>query len=155
MIGLNEILFGALVLVIALLLVRLLTRRLREDAKFLMGTGRGTSRAYAVSPEDDTLVGEVRSMLAEGDRLEAIQHIRRKTGLSLDAARKRVEEIERETAAAPAELTITQLIRLARELTPEARRLIKAGRKTEAAALLRRKTGMDEKTARKIVDRIG
>lgn len=155
MIGLNEILFGALVLVIALLLLRMFTRRLREDAKIMMGAGWGTSRARTVSPEDETLAEEVRNMLAEGDRLEAIQHMRRKTGLSLEAARKRVEEIEHGTAAAPAELTITQLIRLARELTPEARRLIKAGRKTEAVALLRRKTGMDENTARKIVDRIG
>lgn len=155
MIGINEILFGALVLVIALLLLRIFTRRMREDARIMMGASRSAPRPRAVAPRDEALAEEVRGMLAEGDKLEAIEHVRRRTGLPLEAAKQRVEEIERESAAAPAELTLTQLIRLARELTPEARRLIKAGRKTEAVALLRRKTGMDESTARKIVDRIG
>lgn len=124
---LAELFIAALIVVFLIVLVRLLTRRSREDAKIML-------RAERYSPR--------RSPAAAG-----------RAGLS--AAIRRMIEPESDAAGAPPGPPLTRMIRLARELTPGVRRLVKEGRKPEAVKLVRERTGMDEETAQQIVDRLG
>lgn len=153
--SIGDIFGAAVILLLIIALARILTRRFREDARVLLGRHKYSSRTRLVPGTDETLAAEVRGMLAEGEKREAVKHVREMTGLSPEAARERVDAIDSESPAAAPELSLTQLISLARELTPEVRRLVKAGRKTDAVTLIRRRTGMEESTAKKIVGRMG
>jgi hypothetical protein len=151
--SINDIFAAALVFILVLLLARILTRRFREDAKVLLGAKRVLSRPRTVQGRGEMRGAKGRHAPAEGGKRDGVRRARERAHPAREAAEGTGGDIQR-TEPPPA-LSLTQLMGLIRELTPQVRRLVKAGHKTEAVTLIRKRTGMDDDTAKAIVDRFG
>jgi ribosomal protein L7/L12 len=164
---LTYIIIAAVIIILPFALSRLFSGSTR-DAKTVLGASTPAPRITPVSAGGDVLSEEVKALLAHGRKIEAIKVVRERTGFPLEAAKDMVEMIgktgtaqevaqtlERATSTAPVERTITDMLRLARELTPEVQRLIKENRKVDAIKLIHDRTGMGLKEAKTIVDRLG
>ena len=95
---------------------------------------------------NDDLQAELNALLAEGQKIKAIQRYREATGADLAAAKEAVETLER--GASPADKPL--------DAGPAAEivALLEAGRKLEAVKLYRERTGVDLKQARDAVEAI-
>ena len=113
----------------------------------------------AAPADSGDFTGQIRSLLAQGKKIEAIRLARDKTGFPLDAAKDMVETIEKAGGAAaspaPAAVDPLALIRDAKDLSNEVYRLVKLGNKIDAIKLVREKTGLGLKEAKDLVDRVG
>lgn len=160
------IIIAAVIIVLPFVLSRLFSGSNR-DAKTVLGASTPAPRKTPAPASADVLSEEVKALLAHGRKVEAIKVVRERTGFPLEAAKDMVEMIgkaglvqevaetpERSAGMPPVERTITDMLRLARELTPEVQRLIREGRKREAIRLVHDRTGMGLKQAKIIVDRL-
>jgi ribosomal protein L7/L12 len=151
----NIIIIAVLVIILPLLLIHVLSRRYREDAKILLGARSLTSKTTATSVDRDMLSEEVKELLANGRKIDAIKLVREKTRFSLGAAKEMVETMERVASPAAHERTMAETLQIARELAPEVRRLVKQGQRLEAVKLIRKRTGMGLREAKEMVDKLG
>jgi ribosomal protein L7/L12 len=160
---LTYILIAAAILVLPFLLTKLLSGR-SDDAKVLgaytPSEKRVPGRAAAPSADSGMLTDQIKALLAQGNKIEAIKLARAKTGFPLEAAKDMVETIEKSggtatPAAAPQAVNPMELIRNASGLSREVLQLVKEGRKIDAIQLIRAKTGLGLKEAKEIVDRLG
>ncbi|OGA20694.1 MAG: hypothetical protein A3I02_13945 [Betaproteobacteria bacterium RIFCSPLOWO2_02_FULL_67_26] len=141
---LTYLLIAAAIIILPFILTKLFSSRSR-DTDGVMGAGA-----------PDSLSGEIRGLLAQGKKIEAIKLVREKTGSPLAEAKETVESIEEGRSPARDGLTdVASLLRMAKELGPEIGPLIAQGRKVEAIKLIRERTGMGLKEAKDIVDRLG
>ena len=179
---LTYIIVAAVIIVLPFVLSRLFSGSTR-DTKTVLGASRAAPKKQPASLGNNTLTkavreqrtsdgnhmltDEIKGLLAEGKKVEAIQLARAKTGFPLEAAKDMVEMIEKAGMATPQavsqgapktpseKMSITSFIKLAREVAPEVQRLAKAGQKVEAIKLIRDHTGMGLKEAKDIVDKLG
>lgn len=151
----NNIIIAALLIILPLLLIHVLTRRYREDAKILLGARSLTSKTTVTSVELDALSEEVKDLLAKGRKIDAIKLVREKTRFSLEAAKEMVETIEKGASPAAHERTMAEALQTAHELTPEVQRLVKKGQRLEAVKLIRERTGIGLREAKELVDKLG
>jgi ribosomal protein L7/L12 len=96
---------------------------------------------------DDNLDDELRALLAEGRKIEAIKRYREATGADLAAAKEAVEALERgemATAKGPVDSS----------LEAEIVSLLEGGKKIEAVKIYRERTGMGLKEAKDAVEAI-
>jgi len=100
-----------------------------------------------MSTDDTSLDAELRALLAEGRKIEAIKRYREATGEGLAAAKDAVEALEQNeppAAAEPADAALeTQIVSL-----------LEAGRKIEAIKVYRERTGAGLKEAKDAVESI-
>jgi ribosomal protein L7/L12 len=96
---------------------------------------------------DDNLNAELRSLLAEGRKIEAIQHYRESTGAPLAEAKEAVEALERGEPP-PAGRSIDSSLEM------EIVSLLEGAKKIEAVKLYRQRTGTGLKEAKDAVEAI-
>jgi len=100
-----------------------------------------------MTDDEFDLEAEIRSLLADGRKIEAVKLYREQTGAGLAEAKEAVEALERDEARGaegPADS----------DLEPEIVSLLEQGRKIEAVKLYREKTGVDLKEAKDAVEAI-
>ena len=161
---LTYILIAAAILVLPFVLTKLLSGK-SDDAKVLgaytPSEKRVVGRAAASPADSGMLTDQIKALLAQGNKIEAIKLARAKTGFPLEAAKDMVETIARAggapaaPASAPQSINPMELIRNASGLSREVLQLVKEGKKIDAIQLIRAKTGLGLKEAKEIVDRIG
>lgn len=94
-----------------------------------------------------------RALLEQARKFAAIRLLQERQGLSLIAAKKRVEAMGIEPDAAPAETDILALLEFTRTFAPEVTRLVETGQKAAAIRLISEHTGLSLDEARDVVDR--
>jgi len=100
-----------------------------------------------MSTGDNELEAELRALLAEGRKIEAIKRYREETGAGLAAAKEAVEAVERGEPMAP---TQPEDLTLETDVVS----LLEQGRKIDAIKLYRERTGTGLKEAKDAVDAI-
>lgn len=149
------IIIAGVIIILPLILTRLFSGGSRRDTDAVLGAPTATRKEAQQTGGKETLAAEVKDLLDQGRKIEAIKSAREKTGPPLAAAKDLVETIEISAKPATVEPAILEMIRVASELPPAVQRLVKEGRKTEAIKLIRARTGMDLKEAKEIVDKLG
>jgi len=151
------LLLAVAIIVLPFALTKLLSGRSR-DADTVLGAQSPAPRA-AAAPEaaNDalTLEAEVKALIAQGKKIEAIKLMRETNGLSLEAAKDSVEAIEQHGRPTLGEMGMMSTIRLARALSEEVQQLVARGEKIEAIKRIREQTGLGLKEAKELVDRLG
>lgn len=152
---LTYLLLAAAIIILPLVLTKLFSSRSR-DTERVMGADVRAPKQAAAPGAPESLSAEVKKLLAQGRKIDAIKLARETTGFPLEAAKDMVELIEKGGNPAPDGLTsVSSALRLSKELSPEVGRLLAQGRKIEAIKLIRERTGMGLKEAKDIVDRLG
>ncbi|MFO0892562.1 MAG: ribosomal protein L7/L12 [Isosphaeraceae bacterium] len=100
-----------------------------------------------ISPQLDA---ELRMILSEGQKIQAIKHLRESTGAGLKEAKDAVERLEQGLPPAAPDAAAQD-----RPLQDELAALLRAGRKIEAIKLYRARTGAGLKEAKDAVERMG
>jgi ribosomal protein L7/L12 len=164
---LTYLLIAAALLVLPFVLTKLLSGK-SGDTTIVLGTYTPAQKPApkptpaAAAPADyGLLTGQIKALLARGNKLEAIKLARSRTGFPLEAAKDMVETIEKAGGAAAAQAHAPEtvdpiaLIRNAKDLSHDVLQLVKQGKKIDAIQLIRGRTGLGLKEAKEIVDRLG
>jgi len=148
------ILIAAALIVLPFVLTKLLSGKAGDSAK-VMGTYTAAKQPVVARDDSETLGGEVKALLAQGKKIEAIKLARGKTGLSLEAAKDMVETLEKASASDPVGFSFKTTLIQARDLNDHVQHLVAQGEKIEAIRLICEKTGLGLKEAKDLVDRMG
>ena len=152
---LTYLLIAAVIIILPIVLSKLFSSRPRDTDR-VMGADMPAPKPAAAADAPESLSAEVKKLLAQGKKIEAIKLAREKTGFLLEAAKDMVDTIEKGGSPARDGLTdVSSMLRMAKELSPVVGPLIAQGRKVEAIKLIRERTGMGLKEAKDIVDRLG
>jgi ribosomal protein L7/L12 len=100
-----------------------------------------------MAADDANLDAELRALLAEGQKLEAIRRYREATGAELAAAKEAVEALEREQRQVTSESVDS-------DLEAEIVGLLQGLKKIDAVKLYRERTGLGLKEAKDAVEAI-
>lgn len=100
-----------------------------------------------MATDDTNIDAELRALLAEGRKIEAIKRYREATGVGLAAAKEAVEALERGEAL-PTPNAVDSV------LETEIVSLLERGEKIEAIKIYRKETGADLKEAKDAVEAI-
>lgn len=100
-----------------------------------------------MAADDANLEAELRALLAEGQKLEAIRRYREATGAELAAAKEAVEALEREQRHVTSESVDS-------DLEAEIVGLLQGLKKMDAVKLYRERTGLGLKEAKDAVEAI-
>jgi ribosomal protein L7/L12 len=151
---LTYVLIAAAIIILPIVLARLFSSRSRETDK-VMGADRSAPMAAAQAAVPASLSAEVKQLLAQGKKMEAIKLVRERTGAQLAEAKETVESMEEgRSPGRDGPMDVSAMLRMAKELSPEVGRLLGQGRKVDAIKLIRERTGMGLKEAKDIVDRL-
>ena len=164
------LIIAAIIIALPFVLSRLFSGTAR-DTKTVLGASSATPQKKPPPADKGMLTEQIKNLLDQGKKIEAIKLAREKTGFPLEAAKDMVEMIEKAgSAPAPAavkaspqgaaptppqKLSVVSVLKLVREIGPEVRGLAKAGKKIEAIQLIRDRTGLGLKEAKEIVDKLG
>ena len=153
------LLIAAAIIVLPFVLSKLFSGKSRDTDKVL-GTHvpkARTATATTAEAANDALPleAQVKALIAQGRKIEAIKLMRESRGLSLETARDSVEAIEKHGRPTLGELGMMSTVRLAQELGNEVHHMVAQGQKIEAIRLVRDRTGLGLKEAKDIVDRLG
>jgi ribosomal protein L7/L12 len=99
----------------------------------------------------ESLSLQVRSLLAQGRKIEAIKQLRLETGLGLREAK---DMIERNESSLFSYESSDQPVRTPPDLSSQVKELLNQGKKIEAIKLYRAETGLGLKEAKDAVDHI-
>ncbi len=116
-----------------------------------MRSGRGGKDAIAVSLPDDLQV-EIRGLVVQNRKIEAIKRVRKYTGWGLKQARDYVESL---SAKSSFDAAISPFRNITTDLEDELKRLVLQNRKIEAIRLLRERSGLGLKESKDYIDRLG
>lgn len=138
-----------LIFIIGALVAMFLLNRRGDMPTRIDGTQQPASgRAAFVNIADDP---EVHRLLAEGNKIAAIKHVREQTSLGLKEAKDYVDGLaSRDGAARPA--TAGPLGHATPEVEQMARSLLTEGKKIQAVKYVREQTGWGLKEAKEFVD---
>jgi ribosomal protein L7/L12 len=157
------LLLAVLIVALPFLLTKLLSGKSR-DADRVLGASVPSARsavkpasAPAMEAANDAapIEAQVKALIAQGKKIEAIKLMRESNGLSLEAAKDSVEAIEQHGRSTLGEMGMMSTIRLAQQLSKEVHELVASGQKVEAIRLVRDQTGLGLKEAKELVDRLG
>ena len=151
---LTYILIAAAIIILPLVLTKLLSGKSGDTTK-VMGAYTPEQKPAGAPHDTGMLTGEVKALLAQGKKIEAIKLAREKTGFPLEAAKDLVETIEKGGVSAHASFSFTTTIRQAKELNDQVQHLVAQGNKIDAIKLIRERTGLGLKEAKDLVDRLG
>ena len=98
---------------------------------------------------------QVKGLIEQGKKIEAIRLVRVTSSLSLEAAKDSVDAIEQHGRPTLGEMGMMSTIRLTQELGKQVRQLVARGEKIEAIRLVRDQTGLDLREAKELVERLG
>jgi ribosomal protein L7/L12 len=101
------------------------------------------------------LEAQVKALIAQGKKLDAIRLVRESNGLSLADAKDAVEAIGQHGRPTLGEMGMMSTVRLAQALSEEVQQLVARGEKIEAIKRIREQTGLGLKEAKELVDRLG
>ena len=157
------LLLAAIIIALPFVLTKLLSGKSRDAAKVLGAYTPSTRSAVkpAAAPAAEAandampIEAQVKALIAQGRKIEAIKLIREANGLSLEAARDSVEAIEQHGRPTLGEMGMMSTIRLAQQLSKEVHELVASGQKVEAIKLVRDQTGLGLKESKELVDRLG
>jgi ribosomal protein L7/L12 len=152
------LLLAVLIIALPFVLTKLLSGKSRDTDKVLgthVPAARPAARTAEAANDAMTLETEVKALIAQGRKIEAIKLMREANGLSLEAARDSVEAIEQHGRPTLGEMGMMSTIRLAQQLSKEVHELVASGQKVEAIRLVRDQTGLGLKEAKELVDRLG
>lgn len=143
------IVIAAVILVLAII-IWIASRRRRESA---LDTLRAKSRAAHEPALASDTFSQVRELMAQDEKIEAIKMLREKTGMGLAEAKAAVERLDEggnldnplPASPAPAQLPV--------ELAATVRGLLQNGDKIGAIKLVRVHMKLDLKDAKDLVDR--
>lgn len=117
--------------------------------------GAMTNTAPAYMPTRADLEGEVRVMLAAGNKIEAVRLVRERTSMGLKEAKDLVDAIEGGIPSSIASLAFGSSQSGANtDIDSEARRLVAERKKIEAVKLVRERMGLGLKEAKDYVERL-
>lgn len=148
------LLIAAAIIILPIVLTKLLSGKSGDTAK-VMGAYTPAEKPAPAPDVPGTLTSQVKELLAQGRKIEAIKLTRETSGISLQAAKDSVEAIEQHGRPTLGEMGMMSTIRLAQELGNEVHHLVAQGQKVEAIKLVRDRTGLGLKEAKDIVDRLG
>ena len=153
------LLIAAAIIVLPIVLTKLFSGKSRDTDKVLGAYVPPARTATATTAEaaNDALPleAQVKALIVQGKKIEAIKLMREGNGLSLEAARDSVEAIEQHGRPTLGEMGMMSTIRLAQQLSKEVHELVASGQKVEAIRLVRDQTGVGLKEAKELVDRLG
>ena len=151
---LTYLLIAAAIIILPIVLTKLFSGKSRDTDKVL---GAYTPPAKPEAHVADTVPIEVqvKQLIAQGRKIEAIKLVRETNGISLEAAKDSVEAIEKHGRPTLGEMGMMSTVRLAQELGNEVHHLVAQGEKIEAIKRVRERTGLGLKEAKDIVDRLG
>ena len=147
---LTYLLIAAFIVILPIILTKLLSGKSRDTVKVM---GAFTPPVAANDPAP--IEGQVKALLAQGKKIDAIKLMRETNRMSLEAAKDSVEAIEKHGRPTLGEMGMMSTIRLAQELSREVAERVSKGEKIEAIKLVRERTGLGLKEAKEIVDRLG
>ena len=148
------LLIAAALIILPIVLTKLLSGKLGDTAK-VMGAYTPAEKSAAAPGAPGMLTSQVKELLAQGRKIEAIKLARETSGISLEAAKDSVEAIEKHGRPTLGEMGMMSTVRLAQELGKEVHELVAKGQKIEAIKRIREQTGLGLKEAKDLVDRIG
>lgn len=149
------LLIAAVIIILPFVLTKLFSGKSRDTDKVLGAHAPAGAKAAAAPGVAATLTSQVKELLAQGRKIDAIKLMRETNGLSLEAARDSVEAIGKHGRPTLGELGMMSTVRLAQELGNEVHHLVAQGDKIEAIRLVRDRTGLGLKEAKELVDRLG
>lgn len=151
------LLIAAAIIVLPFVLTKLFSGKSRDTDRVMGAYAPAEAKPAASSASGDpgTVTSQVKDLLAQGRKIDAIKLMRETNGLSLEAAKDSVEAIEKHGRPTLGELGMMSTVRRAQELGNEVHHLVAKGEKIEAIRLVRDRTGLGLKEARDIVDRLG
>lgn len=152
---LTYIVIAAILIALPFILTRLFSGGGKKDATSVLGASTPRPAKTQVSAESALLSDEVKALLVQGQKIEAIKVVRERTGFPLAAAKDMVEMIGKGGSLSMETKVITSTTELARETTAELRRLISQGDKVGAIKFLRDHTGLGLKEAKDVVEKLG
>ena len=153
---LTYLLIAAAIIILPLVLTKLLSGKSGDTTKVMGAYTPEQKKPAAAAPHDTgRLTDDVKTLLAQGKKIEAIKLAREKTGFPLEAAKDMVETIEKGGVSAHASFSFTTTIRQAKELNDQVQHLVAQGNKIDAIKLIRERTGLGLKEAKDLVDRLG
>jgi ribosomal protein L7/L12 len=139
----------AIVFLIVAIILWVASRRRHESA---LDTMRARTRAASEpEPASDTFA-RVRTLMIQGEKIEAIKVLREKTGIGLAEAKAAVERME---AGGYVDSTVSAGLvpaQLPGELDAAVRGLLQRGNKVAAIKLVRERMKLDLKDAKDLVD---
>ena len=153
------LLLAALIIALPFVLTKLLSGKSR-DADKVLGAYTPAPKA-ADAPEAPARADavpieiQVKALLAQDRKIEAIKLMRESRGLSLEAAKDTVEAIQQHGRPTLGEMGMMSTIRLAQQLSKDVHALVASGQKVEAIKLVREQAGLGLKEAKELVDRLG
>jgi ribosomal protein L7/L12 len=151
---LTYILIAAFIIVLPIVLTKLFSGKSRDTDKVLGSSAHVATPAPAPAgavPIED----QVKGLIAQGRKIEAIKLVRETNRISLEAAKDSVEAIEQHGRSTLGEMGMMTTVRVAQELNKDVHKLVAKGQKIEAIQLVRERTGLGLKEAKEIVDRLG
>ena len=151
---LTYLLIAAAIIILPVVLTRLLSGKSRDTVK-VMGAYTPAEKPASAPGAPATLTNQIKELLAQGRKIEAIKLARETNGISLQAAKDSVEAIEQHGRPTLGEMGMMSTVRLAQELGNKVYHLVAQGQKVEAIKLVRERTGLGLKEAKDIVDRLG
>lgn len=162
---LTYILIAAAIVILPIVLTKLLSGKSGDDAKVLgaytpgkkpaPGTAPSPDPAHAAPADTAMLADQIKALLAQGNKIEAIKLAREKTGFPLEAAKDLVETIEKGGGHVHVKFSFKTTLKDANELNDQVKQLVAQGKQIEAIKLIRDRTGLDLKRAKDLVDRLG
>jgi ribosomal protein L7/L12 len=146
----GKVIVVVVALVVLLIVLRLMLRRRDRGTELFVTEARGR-QAF-----DGPLEDQVRALLRQRQKIQAIKLVRERTGIGLKEAKDAVEEAER-TDRLPADLPAGRGMKargapVAGEFLTEARRLKERRRAIDAIKLIRAHTGLGLKEAKDLYD---
>ena len=151
---LTYLLIAAFIIVLPIVLTKLFSGKSRDTGKVLGAYApavKPAAGAVAAAP----IEAQVKALIAQGRKIEAIKLVRETNRISLEAAKDSVEAIEQHGRPTLGEMGMMSTVRLAQELGKDVHKLVAKGQKIEAIQLVRERTGLGLKEAKEIVDRLG
>ena len=91
---LTYILIAAAIVILPFVLTKLLSGKSGDTAK-VIGAYEPAQNPAATQGDSGDLTGQIKALLAQGNKIEAIKLARAKTGFPLEAAKDLVETIEK------------------------------------------------------------
>jgi len=153
-VDLTYLLLAVLIVALPFVLMKLLSGKSR-DADKVLGAHVPATRTVEAANDAMTLETEVKSLIAQGKKLEAIKLMRETNSLSLADAKDAVEAIGQHGRPTLGEMGMMSTVRLAQALSEEVQQLVARGEKIEAIKRIREQTGLGLKEAKELVDRLG
>lgn len=114
-----------------------------------------TASVLEAANEAAPIEAQVKALIAQGRKIEAIKLMRETNGMTLSAAKDSVEAIEQHGRSTLGEMGMMSTVRLTQQLSREVHELVASGQKVEAIRLVRDQTGLGLKEAKELVARLG